>query len=128
MAAPLHDVPRSGGESGQAGGRGGGLQKQLISPVPPPLRRRMADRLPADHPLPWLHGPLREDETLSERRRRRRAARRQFPTALAAAASPTGFRSEEHTSELQSRQYLVCRLLLEKKRRPTASPHYSTAA
>src|SRR3712207_7894339 len=26
------------------------------------------------------------------------------------------FRSEEHTSELQSRQYLVCRLLLEKKR------------
>src|SRR3712207_6864940 len=27
------------------------------------------------------------------------------------------FRSEEHTSELQSRQYLVCRLLLEKKNR-----------
>src|SRR3712207_7344163 len=28
----------------------------------------------------------------------------------------TGLRSEEHTSELQSRQYLVCRLLLEKKK------------
>src|SRR3712207_8285270 len=28
----------------------------------------------------------------------------------------THFRSEEHTSELQSRQYLVCRLLLEKKK------------
>src|SRR3712207_8825139 len=27
-----------------------------------------------------------------------------------------GVRSEEHTSELQSRQYLVCRLLLEKKK------------
>src|SRR3712207_8963539 len=27
-------------------------------------------------------------------------------------------RSEEHTSELQSRQYLVCRLLLEKKQTP----------
>src|SRR3712207_8549603 len=27
------------------------------------------------------------------------------------------FRSEEHTSELQSRQYLVCRLLLEKKKK-----------
>src|SRR3712207_8235735 len=27
-------------------------------------------------------------------------------------------RSEEHTSELQSRQYLVCRLLLEKKQHP----------
>src|SRR3712207_7430368 len=29
------------------------------------------------------------------------------------------FRSEEHTSELQSRQYLVCRLLLEKKKNLT---------
>src|SRR3712207_7172637 len=37
----------------------------------------------------------------------------------AAASEPEGtqFRSEEHTSELQSRQYLVCRLLLEKKKR-----------
>src|SRR3712207_7490449 len=33
-------------------------------------------------------------------------------TILAAAS-----RSEEHTSELQSRQYLVCRLLLEKKKK-----------
>src|SRR3712207_7271641 len=30
-----------------------------------------------------------------------------------------GCRSEEHTSELQSRQYLVCRLLLEKKKKTT---------
>src|SRR3712207_8382754 len=29
------------------------------------------------------------------------------------------YRSEEHTSELQSRQYLVCRLLLEKKKKTT---------
>src|SRR3712207_7432287 len=32
-----------------------------------------------------------------------------------APSPPPGPRSEEHTSELQSRQYLVCRLLLEKK-------------
>src|SRR3712207_8981185 len=32
-----------------------------------------------------------------------------------------GKRSEEHTSELQSRQYLVCRLLLEKKKMYTRS-------
>src|SRR3712207_8513634 len=32
-----------------------------------------------------------------------------------------GIRSEEHTSELQSRQYLVCRLLLEKKKKTTIS-------
>src|SRR3712207_7043942 len=31
-------------------------------------------------------------------------------------------RSEEHTSELQSRQYLVCRLLLEKKYNPFSLP------
>src|SRR3712207_8411205 len=31
-------------------------------------------------------------------------------------ATPWTIRSEEHTSELQSRQYLVCRLLLEKKK------------
>src|SRR3712207_8989926 len=31
--------------------------------------------------------------------------------------SSSHFRSEEHTSELQSRQYLVCRLLLEKKKK-----------
>src|SRR3712207_9019480 len=31
-------------------------------------------------------------------------------------AESAGRRSEEHTSELQSRQYLVCRLLLEKKK------------
>src|SRR3712207_8356630 len=32
------------------------------------------------------------------------------------AAAGAALRSEEHTSELQSRQYLVCRLLLEKKK------------
>src|SRR3712207_7787079 len=41
-------------------------------------------------------------------RRRRRCPSRCFPCP--------GRRSEEHTSELQSRQYLVCRLLLEKKK------------
>src|SRR3712207_7831314 len=38
------------------------------------------------------------------------------PTAMAVPAALNS-RSEEHTSELQSRQYLVCRLLLEKNRR-----------
>src|SRR3712207_7473351 len=33
-------------------------------------------------------------------------------------------RSEQHTSELQSRQYLVCRLLLEKKKNTAASLYY----
>src|SRR3712207_7117005 len=37
-------------------------------------------------------------------------------SARAASAAFLVSRSEEHTSELQSRQYLVCRLLLEKKK------------
>src|SRR3712207_9587794 len=47
---------------------------------------------------------------------------RRLPEAFNPAAEPRDFdragllRSEEHTSELQSRQYLVCRLLLEKKK------------
>src|ERR1035437_9981605 len=38
-------------------------------------------------------------------------------------ATAVSFRSEEHTSELQSRQYLVCRLLLEKKKKKTNKSH-----
>src|SRR3712207_7201341 len=37
-------------------------------------------------------------------------------------AAHFGDRSEEHTSELQSRQYLVCRLLFEKKKRSRITP------
>src|SRR5438445_9940669 len=36
-------------------------------------------------------------------------------------------RSEEHTSELQSRQYLVCRLLLEKKKKVGSKPSSHTS-
>src|SRR3712207_8837246 len=36
-------------------------------------------------------------------------------SAIRGLSPPSSDRSEEHTSELQSRQYLVCRLLLEKK-------------
>src|SRR5258707_15275072 len=46
-------------------------------------------------------------------------ARSKSRTAFASVASERNSlsRSEEHTSELQSRQYLVCRLLLEKKKK-----------
>src|SRR3712207_9091845 len=40
-----------------------------------------------------------------------------FCIGLTASSMIFGKRSEEHTSELQSRQYLVCRLLLEKKKK-----------
>src|SRR3712207_8154410 len=38
------------------------------------------------------------------------------PTGPRCSSTSASSRSEEHTSELQSRQYLVCRLLLEKKK------------
>src|SRR3712207_7355521 len=47
------------------------------------------------------------ERPLGDARRLRRGARRERHAPAR--------RSEEHTSELQSRQYLVCRLLLEKK-------------
>src|SRR5438105_7550898 len=44
-----------------------------------------------------------------------------FPVSFALAQS----RSEEHTSELQSRVDLVCRLLLEKKKKKNQQPHHT---
>src|SRR3712207_6887489 len=55
-------------------------------------------------------------------RHRRPGARGRCPGAgrrRPIGAAPARRRSEEHTSELQSRQYLVCRLLLEKKKKVT---------
>src|SRR3989449_7805601 len=42
-----------------------------------------------------------------------------LPEAVSAAVAEGELRSEEHTSELQSRLHLVCRLLLEKKKKKT---------
>src|SRR3712207_7013124 len=61
---------------------------------------------PARHPRQTRGGHPRPPRT--------RAAGRDGSTA--AMRRDAAARSEEHTSELQSRQYLVCRLLLEKKK------------
>src|SRR2546422_11535163 len=53
--------------------------------------------------------------SISTRRRRGNSSRRIAWPAGPCSTSPYG-RSEEHTSELQSRLHLVCRLLLEKKK------------
>src|SRR3712207_6977746 len=47
----------------------------------------------------------------------RREGRGRTPAATPPGSPARARRSEEHTSELQSRQYLVCRLLLEKKKK-----------
>src|SRR2546422_3498662 len=47
-----------------------------------------------------------------------------FRVGVHLALSPVNIRSEEHTSELQSRLHLVCRLLLEKKKTRDYTAHY----
>src|SRR2546422_23903 len=47
--------------------------------------------------------------------------------AAAEATNVLNCRSEEHTSELQSRLHLVCRLLLEKKKKISVSPRYRSS-
>src|SRR6476620_12186480 len=58
--------------------------------------------------------------TLFRSGRRQRHPGRVHPRCIRHSA-----RSEEHTSELQSRQYLVCRLLLEKKKKTYKHTQYN---
>src|SRR3712207_8830734 len=58
---------------------------------------------------------LAQGLTAGGRRAVRGSRRAPGPAGGVRASSGSAARSEEHTSELQSRQYLVCRLLLEKK-------------
>src|SRR3712207_8665557 len=58
-----------------------------------------------------------EQERALEQGDRRRSQRPCGHGSVATRESDLSKRSEEHTSELQSRQYLVCRLLLEKKKK-----------
>src|SRR3712207_7796899 len=58
---------------------------------------------------------FRSERLEDDRLARRRAGRRARGRLHAVLPGERRVRSEEHTSELQSRQYLVCRLLIEKK-------------
>src|SRR5690242_21189254 len=64
-------------------------------------------------------GPCARPWPTARRARRRNCARRppRNPARTCRPAFPGGARSEEHTSELQSHVNLVCRLLLEKKKK-----------
>src|SRR3712207_7779286 len=73
---------------------------------------------------------FRSDDVDVLQRRDQREGHHGHPGALqqvAEARLDWGRRSEEHTSELQSRQYLVCRLLLEKKKNEAGSSFRSTS-
>src|SRR5204862_6353680 len=76
---------------------------------------------------------IREDERVRRRRDAHNVVLEVLTATGVVGAIPFFTRSEEHTSELQSRRDLVCRLLLEKKKKETArkiriisSDHFSS--
>src|SRR3712207_9591282 len=75
------------------------------------------DALPISPPM---RAPCRESRLAMRITSRSLGAHRAAPHHHLVAADGVK-RSEEHTSELQSRQYLVCRLLLEKKKKTRSS-------
>src|SRR2546427_3290641 len=83
-------------------------------------RKRASPRASSVLPTPVgpekMKDPIGRLGSLSPARLRRMA--REI-TAIASSWPTTGVRSEEHTSELQSQSNLVCRLLLEKKKKKT---------
>src|SRR2546429_3348345 len=71
-------------------------------------------------PYTTLFRSLEEGDRVGQRREQRENAERAGPVRRAErSAEEEEGRSEEHTSELQSRLHLVCRLLLEKKKSST---------
>src|SRR3712207_7391985 len=80
------------------------LFRSRSSPSTVQVTSRSAGSLPSPARSVSIHGPSGQKES-------KPLARVHCPSACCMSRS----RSEEHTSELQSRQYLVCRLLLEKK-------------
>src|SRR3712207_9333794 len=77
---------------------------------PLPISGRLV--LPTGHP-PWGDSVRRGEIQYAVGSRR---TTRVEPPSMEGGSTGHEGRSEEHTSELQSRQYLVCRLLLEKKK------------
>src|SRR5205823_14960773 len=85
------------------------LPPSLSSPLRPPPRSPL---FPYTTLFRSRHSADRLAATRANDRRRRRCP----ATALSGTPGRAVARSEEHTSELQSLAYLVCRLLLEKKK------------
>src|SRR2546426_4706247 len=97
-------------------------EKSSKSPVQQTLTARLAIETCSGTMVPWEKSPDRRErrqrrhrsvpsgKSRQRPRRRRRSARPVAPSQMAS-------RSEEHTSELQSPCNLVCRLLLEKKKK-----------
>src|SRR5690606_40655857 len=92
---------------------------RLVPPVP--TRRQTCDFPTSPHlPVP---SPCTYRRSISIRSSPRRRSRRS-PDGTGITGTRRRRRSEEHTSELQSRENLVCRLLLEKKKKKRNASAY----
>src|SRR3712207_7289773 len=91
--------------------------RSTLFPYTTLFRSRRAGRRRARHLLQEGGAPARRPRRRGPLRQAGR--RHRGPLVRRDRADPRTRRSEEHTSELQSRQYLVCRLLLEKKKTKT---------
>src|SRR5690606_25682551 len=85
-----------------------------LHPRKPPPRRTSSHQRTDPPPVPRLRPPPPQTPPLPHVRHRRSHRRLRAASRRAQTRRPR--RSEEHTSELQSREKLVCRLLLEKKK------------
>src|SRR5690606_19408614 len=100
------------------------VEEIILDALIPPLRPQPAPKAPGFQPSMQEATAADSDVELNERTRNlfREKIRngelddRRIDISIKAPATP---RSEEHTSELQSRENLVCRLLLEKKKKKT---------
>src|SRR3712207_8530481 len=93
--------------------------RSTLFPYTTLFRSTARTRRPSPPPAPGGRHDEAHGGRVSQRLQRTLAQRRCTGGVCRSVDAPTrraGIRSEEHTSELQSRQYLVCRLLLEKKK------------
>src|SRR3712207_8058624 len=93
-----------------------------VTATPETYTLSLHDALPIFTPYEsWRHEHAVHHATAGDLDRR---AVGDLPTLTVAEYRARSWRSEEHTSELQSRQYLVCRLLLEKNKTINAYTAY----
>src|SRR5439155_8642027 len=121
-AAPGRQIPRGGGQPRHAGAAPAlpsGARSRVISSRPDGVRRRTAlwrraARGPRDRERIHAAAQRRRSDVHADRRSEHLAGGKH---ANRETTERDPDRSEEHTSELQSRGHLVCRLLLEKKKK-----------
>src|SRR3712207_8335292 len=75
----------------------------------------------------WRKRTTTADQPMGPKRPRSTVLTEAEEAIIVAFRRRTLLRSEEHTSELQSRQYLVCRLLLEKKKNYTSHSYHNAS-